>query len=88
MVKRMVKFVCFILILMLLTTSGCCELFGLCTSVSVHTSADSPNQFTGSDLQNGFKSSGLTGSSATAGIYESSYATGKAKANGSYPAII
>ena len=73
----MVKFVCFVFVLMLLTTSGCCELFGLCTSVSVHTSADSPDQFTSSDLQNGFKPTRLIGSPETAGIHESSRASGK-----------
>jgi len=48
----MYKFVC--LILMLLMMSGCCELFGLCTSVNVHTSASSPDKFAGSDLYNDF----------------------------------
>ncbi|MBV8774833.1 MAG: hypothetical protein JO166_21240 [Deltaproteobacteria bacterium] len=38
----MVKFAC--MLLMLVTTSGCCEVFGLCTSVNVHTSASSPNK--------------------------------------------
>jgi hypothetical protein len=46
------KFVC--LLLMLLTTSGCCELFGLCTSVNVHTSASSPDKFASSDLYDDF----------------------------------
>ena len=26
-------------------TSGCCQLFGVCTSASVHTSISSPQQF-------------------------------------------
>jgi hypothetical protein len=72
----MVKFVCFIFVLTLLTTSGCCELFGLCTSVSVHTSADSSEQFTGSDLRNGFKSTGLMDDQKRP-VHEASYATGK-----------
>ena len=48
----MCKFVC--LILMLLMMSGCCELFGLCTSVNVHTSASSPDKFASSDLYDDF----------------------------------
>ena len=48
----MCKFVC--LILMLLMMSGCCELFGLCTSVNVHTSASSPDKFASSDLYEDF----------------------------------
>ena len=44
----MCKFIC--LTLILLTMSGCCELFGLCTSVNVHTSASSPDKFAASDL--------------------------------------
>jgi hypothetical protein len=46
------KFVC--LFLMVLTMSGCCELFGICTSVNVHTSASSPNEFAGSGLYDDF----------------------------------
>jgi hypothetical protein len=42
------KLIC--LLLMLLMTSGCCELFGICTSVHVHTSASSPDKFASSDL--------------------------------------
>ena len=30
---------------MLLMLSGCCELFGICTSVNVHTSISSPDKF-------------------------------------------
>jgi len=48
----MLKFVC--LLLMLLMTSGCCQLFGLCTSVNVHTSASSPDEFASSGLYDGF----------------------------------
>jgi hypothetical protein len=44
----MCKFIC--LLLMLITTPGCCQLFGLCTSVNVHTSASSPNKFASSHL--------------------------------------
>jgi hypothetical protein len=29
----------------LFAISGCCQLFGVCTSASVHTSISSPNQF-------------------------------------------
>ena len=39
------------LLLMLLMTSGCCELFGICTSVNVHTSAGSHDKFAHSELQ-------------------------------------
>jgi hypothetical protein len=42
------------LLLMLLLMSGCCEIFGICTSVNVHTSASTPNKFASSDLQHGF----------------------------------
>jgi hypothetical protein len=48
----MCKFIC--LALMLLTMSGCCELFGLCTSVNIHTSASSPDKFAASDLYDDF----------------------------------
>jgi hypothetical protein len=47
----MLKSIC--LVLMLLMTSGCCELFGLCTSVSVHTSASSPDKFASSEFSGG-----------------------------------
>ncbi len=43
----MPKFVC--LLLMLLMTSGCCKIFGICTSFNVHTSASSPDRFASSD---------------------------------------
>ncbi len=46
------KFVC--LLLMVLTMSGCCKLFGLCTSVNVHTSASSPDKFASSGLYDDF----------------------------------
>jgi hypothetical protein len=46
------KFVC--LLLMVLTMSGCCELFGICTSVNVHTSASSPDKFADSGLYDDF----------------------------------
>jgi hypothetical protein len=46
------KFVC--LLLMLLMTSGCCQLFGLCTSVNVHTRASFPDKFAGTDMHDGF----------------------------------
>jgi hypothetical protein len=46
------KFVC--LLLMVLTMSGCCELFGICTSVRVHTSASSPDKFANSGLYDNF----------------------------------
>jgi hypothetical protein len=46
------KFVC--LPLMLLMTSGCCQLFGLCTSVNVHTRASSPDQFASKDMHDSF----------------------------------
>jgi hypothetical protein len=44
---KMVKYLC--LLLMLLMASGCCQLFGLCTSVKVHTSSDSPDKIAGAD---------------------------------------
>lgn len=44
----MVKYIC--VILMLFMTSGCCELFGLCTNVNVHTSTDSPDKIASSDV--------------------------------------
>lgn len=47
----MVKFVC--VLLMLVMTSGCCEVFGLCTSVNVHTSASSPNKIARMDTNGG-----------------------------------
>lgn len=34
-----------IAIFTLLTFSGCCEIFGICTSVSVHSSLSSPQKF-------------------------------------------
>ena len=46
------KFAC--LLLMLLTMSGCCEIFGLCTSVNVHTSASSPDKFASLGLYDDF----------------------------------
>jgi hypothetical protein len=46
------KFVC--LLLMVLTMSGCCEIFGICTSVNVHTSASSPDKFADSGLYGDF----------------------------------
>jgi hypothetical protein len=44
------------IMLILLTTSGCCELFGICTSagVNVHTSAGSTDKFASSELHGGF----------------------------------
>ncbi len=62
----MLKFVC--LLLMLLMTSGCCQLFGLCTSVNVHTSASSPDKFASSDLYDGFGSISFMGSTSIRGI--------------------
>jgi hypothetical protein len=47
----MLKSIC--LVLILLMTSGCCELFGLCTSVNVHTSASSPDKFASSEFRGG-----------------------------------
>jgi hypothetical protein len=44
-------------LLMLFTTSGCCELFGLCTSVNVHTSASSPNRVVSADPHDNLASS-------------------------------
>jgi hypothetical protein len=44
----MVKYIC--VILMLFMTSGCCEIFGLCTNVNVHTFADSPDNVASSDV--------------------------------------
>ena len=60
----MLKFVC--LLLMLLMTSGCCQLFGLCTSVNVHTSASSPDRFASSDSYGGFGPSASWGPQASA----------------------
>jgi hypothetical protein len=60
----MLKFVC--LLLMLLMTSGCCQLFGLCTSVNVHTSASSPDKFANSDLYDDFGPLASRGLQATA----------------------
>ena len=48
----MVKFVS--MLLLLLMTSGCCEVFGICTSVHVHTSAESPNKFARLDMNGVF----------------------------------
>jgi hypothetical protein len=47
------------IMLMLLMTSGCCEVFGICTSagVNVHTSATSPDKFASSSLHDGFDAS-------------------------------
>jgi hypothetical protein len=53
------KFVC--LLLMLITTPGCCRLFGLCTSVNVHTSASSPDKFASSHLYDDFGPLALRG---------------------------
>lgn len=50
----MVKFVC--ILLTLLMTSGCCEVFGLCTSVNVHTSADSADKVASADVRGGMAS--------------------------------
>jgi hypothetical protein len=50
----MSRLVC--LVLMLFMVSGCCEIFGICTSVNVHTTAASPDKFASSDLQDGFGS--------------------------------
>jgi hypothetical protein len=47
----MLKTLC--LLLALLMMSGCCEVFGICTSVSVHTSASRPDKFASADLRNG-----------------------------------
>jgi hypothetical protein len=55
----MVKYVC--ALLMLLMTSGCCELFGLCTSVNVHTSADSPNEIASTDVHAGLLAAAPSG---------------------------
>jgi hypothetical protein len=41
-------------LLVLLMMSGCCRVFGFCTSVNVHTSASSPNKFASSELHDGF----------------------------------
>jgi hypothetical protein len=35
---------------MLLMLSGCCELFGICTSVNVHTSISSPDKFASAEF--------------------------------------
>jgi hypothetical protein len=51
------KFVC--LLLVLLMTSGCCELFGLCTSVNVHTQALSPDNFAGTEIRDGLMPANL-----------------------------
>jgi hypothetical protein len=48
----MVKFIC--MLSMLVMTSGCCELFGLCTSVNVHTSASPPSKFASLDINGAF----------------------------------
>jgi len=42
----------FCLFLMLITMSGCCELFGICTSVNVHTSISSPQTLASSNSLN------------------------------------
>jgi hypothetical protein len=34
----------------LLMMSGCCELFGICTSVNVHTSISSPDKFASAEF--------------------------------------
>jgi hypothetical protein len=48
----MLRVVC--LALMLFMASGCCELFGICTSVNVHTRAASPDKIASLELQDGF----------------------------------
>ena len=55
----MVKYVC--MLLMVLMTSGCCELFGLCTSVNVHTSGDSPDKIASTDVNAGLLASAPSG---------------------------
>jgi hypothetical protein len=44
------KFIC--LLLMTLMTSGCCEVFGICTSVHVNTLAPSSDKFASSNSYN------------------------------------
>jgi hypothetical protein len=34
----------------LLMTSGCCEVFGICTSVNVHTNISAPETFANADF--------------------------------------
>jgi hypothetical protein len=51
------KLIC--LLLMLLMMSGCCEVFGLCTSVNVHTSASSPDKYASSNLHDDFNQMSL-----------------------------
>jgi hypothetical protein len=48
----MVKFASVMLLLFM--TSGCCEVFGICTSVHVNTSAESPDKFARLDMNNAF----------------------------------
>jgi hypothetical protein len=46
------KSVC--LLLMVLMMSGCCRLFGICTTVKVHSSASSPDKFADLGLYDDF----------------------------------
>ena len=46
----MLKTLC--LLLAFLMTSGCCELFGICTSVNVHTSASPSDRYANAGLHN------------------------------------
>jgi hypothetical protein len=63
----MPKLVC--ALLMLVMTSGCCELFGICTSVHVHTSAPSPNKIAGLGMNGGSERSVSSyGRSAQSGL--------------------
>jgi hypothetical protein len=47
--------------LALLLTSGCCQLFGVCTSASVHTSINTPQRFASSsnNVDTGFTQTAL-----------------------------
>ena len=40
------------LVFALLMTSGCCEIFGVCTSVNVHTNISAPETFASDDFSN------------------------------------
>jgi hypothetical protein len=62
----MVKYIC--LVLMLLMTSGCCQLFGLCTSVNVHTSADPADKIASIDVRHGLVASTGSGFQALSQI--------------------
>jgi hypothetical protein len=42
----------FAALISLFVLSGCCELFGICTSVAVHTSADSSSKYVREDSGN------------------------------------